>query len=392
MNIEKLNINHNEAKRIEKYIYDNDIFELEENYGKAAVELYIKSKINNKEFARANNAFIIFSDKFGENWLEHLKLYVLFKIDHEYLINFFDDFETRFNKIAKNTDREWVQVILDLASLELLKNLQENEYKDLKQVEDISYRLFEINKKYDSNSEFFCNINLHINEIKKEGDLVTNQENFSEFTEYIDYNEFQNEIDLIKVIETINVDHINCQTQTIELKNRINDLEEKNHVLFRHIIELESELRILKDDLKESQINKLDTITELSFAGREIKSLLDLKVLLIGDLSIQKDAVLCIFKNYGFDKKSIEFVEYNDVTNYNFKRIRYESNYNFIMYGPVPHSAKGKNDKSSIIEALKEEGYPEIIDLRDESGNLKVTKSSLKKGVERIINIYKWCF
>ena len=61
--------------------------------------------------------------------------------------------------------------------------------------------------------------------------------------------------------------------------------------------------------------------------------------------------------------------------------MQYASNYSLVLFGPVPHSAKGKGDSESIIaEIEKQNGYPPVIRL--EAGNeLKITKNNFKKAL-----------
>ena len=56
-----------------------------------------------------------------------------------------------------------------------------------------------------------------------------------------------------------------------------------------------------------------------------------------------------------------------------------------IMVGPMPHSAKAKDEYSSVISAIEnKEGYPPVVRLG--SNGLKITKSDLKAKFAECLN------
>lgn len=72
---------------------------------------------------------------------------------------------------------------------------------------------------------------------------------------------------------------------------------------------------------------------------------------------------------------------YQEAKSFSFRSIRYNPNYRLILFGPVPHSAEGKQDKSSIISQIEnDDGYPKVIRLID-SHSLKITKTTLKRAI-----------
>lgn len=107
-------------------------------------------------------------------------------------------------------------------------------------------------------------------------------------------------------------------------------------------------------------------------------------IILFGDSKIKiKDIYGCL-KSLGIDKKRFEHVPYEDVTNYNFKKLEYNSSYRLILIGPMPHSAKGMGDTSSIIEWLTNN---KNIAKTIKFDNLKVTKSAFKETIEKEIEM-----
>lgn len=107
-------------------------------------------------------------------------------------------------------------------------------------------------------------------------------------------------------------------------------------------------------------------------------------IILFGDSKIKiKDIHGCL-KILGIDKKRFEHVPFNEVTNYNFKKLEYNNSYRLILVGPMPHSAKGMGDKSSIIEWLiSNKNIAKTIRF----DNLKVTKSAFKETIEKEIEM-----
>ncbi|MFA9399161.1 MAG: hypothetical protein ACERKV_12975 [Clostridiaceae bacterium] len=110
------------------------------------------------------------------------------------------------------------------------------------------------------------------------------------------------------------------------------------------------------------------------------------KILIIGDAKIKDKEIYGCLKEYGIDKDRVELhIGYDEAKNYSFNKIQYNSNYRLILFGSVPHSGKGKQDKSSIITQIEStDGYPKVIRLSDGHG-LKLTKTSLKNAVNQEI-------
>lgn len=101
-------------------------------------------------------------------------------------------------------------------------------------------------------------------------------------------------------------------------------------------------------------------------------------IIMFGDTNIKiKDIYGCL-KSLGIDKRRFEHIPYDEVTNYNFKNLEYNSNYRLILIGPMPHSAKGMGKNNSIIESLtKNKNIAKTIKL----DNLKITKTSFKNAI-----------
>lgn len=103
------------------------------------------------------------------------------------------------------------------------------------------------------------------------------------------------------------------------------------------------------------------------------------KILVIGDLSIKYSDLEGCLKSLGINKKRLEHISFDDINNYDITRLEYSDIYRLILLGPVPHSAKGMGDQTSVIISL--ENNPNITKVkRLISGNkLKITKQSVKQ-------------
>lgn len=112
----------------------------------------------------------------------------------------------------------------------------------------------------------------------------------------------------------------------------------------------------------------------------------DGKIVVIGQTEVKLNILQGIVKSLHLDKNRFEFcLDYNDSKTFNYKKLQYEPKYRVVLVGPIPHSSVGKNDSSSVIaEMQNKEGYPRIEILND-SNELKITKSSFKNTLEKLI-------
>lgn len=111
------------------------------------------------------------------------------------------------------------------------------------------------------------------------------------------------------------------------------------------------------------------------------------KILVIGESKLKEQQIYGCFKEFGIPKERIELrLGYNEAQTFPFKVLRYNENYRLILFGPVPHSGKGKGDYSSIITQLENtDGYPKVVRLQGGHG-LKITRTSLKRALKKQID------
>ena len=107
-------------------------------------------------------------------------------------------------------------------------------------------------------------------------------------------------------------------------------------------------------------------------------------ILVLGGLTISKDDLNNLFRKFKIKEKSFEFVEYDEVTNFNFSKLIANHRYTDIFVGPVPHKAMNIGNASGVIEYLQNaDDIPaKIAVLRDNSGELKISKRTFKQALE----------
>ena len=109
------------------------------------------------------------------------------------------------------------------------------------------------------------------------------------------------------------------------------------------------------------------------------------KIIVIGQSEVKQDVLLAVAKKQGIDKSRIElYLDYEDAKTFNFKKMQWQPSYSLVIVGPMPHSALGKGDYSSVIAAMEQEdGYPPVIRLGN--GTLKITKSGFRDKLKELI-------
>jgi hypothetical protein len=110
-------------------------------------------------------------------------------------------------------------------------------------------------------------------------------------------------------------------------------------------------------------------------------------VLVVGDLAMKKHDVQGIAKEFGVSHGQLEFVEYLETKQYAFRNLQYASKYAGIILGPVPHMVSDLDGHTSLVELLKEPGYPHTF-VAIQGGELKLSKQLLKKGFLDVVAHY----
>ena len=109
------------------------------------------------------------------------------------------------------------------------------------------------------------------------------------------------------------------------------------------------------------------------------------KILVIGGQEIGISVMQGIAKDYGFDKKDFEFVDYDKAKDY-IERVCRNGKFKAVIFGACPHKTSGGGDYSSAVEMFRnEEGMPFAVDARSKSGRLKMTKVSFREALDGVV-------
>lgn len=150
------------------------------------------------------------------------------------------------------------------------------------------------------------------------------------------------------------------------------------------ISELESEVESLKNQLT----NKDDAVAESHVNVQPVptKSRKH-KILVFGASQVPNNKLLGIAKKLGLEKDQLVLMtDYEQNKRFNFKEIQYRSPYSGILLGPVAHKVVALGDHSSLLTMLQQEqGYPHVEAIRTHTGELKITKTSFRDALQRLL-------
>jgi hypothetical protein len=140
------------------------------------------------------------------------------------------------------------------------------------------------------------------------------------------------------------------------------------------------------------ELDMEDAIAKLFGGPEPLKTWSNGKLLIVGCQEKMEDEIVGVSKGLGIARKRLEFVRYDDATNYNFKKLEYLPTYAAILVGASPHSTKGKGDSRSILSRMQyleehREKYPTVVRLTAEnlSGQLKITKTNFRSALSELM-------
>lgn len=109
------------------------------------------------------------------------------------------------------------------------------------------------------------------------------------------------------------------------------------------------------------------------------------KIIVFGRTEIKQNILDAIAKDLGIHPERIDYISYDDTTNYDISNLEYSNKYSDILVGPVPHKAKNMGDYSSMIESIEanSECFPPLIRVTDETGTLRISKTSFKTALSK---------
>ncbi len=110
------------------------------------------------------------------------------------------------------------------------------------------------------------------------------------------------------------------------------------------------------------------------------------ELIVIGDSLTDLNILRTIASQKGISKNRLKFVGYDEVKSVDCSKWKYSYSVAAILCGPLPHKAKGMGDSSSLIQSLKDAPGPTPVrDLRESSGELKISKTSFSKMLDELL-------
>jgi len=164
------------------------------------------------------------------------------------------------------------------------------------------------------------------------------------------------------------------------------EIEELAELLDSIHEKIDSEI-ILANRIGEDELEKILKKYNFKFSLKASYSYIDLntsKILIVGQLNIKIKDIEGICRKLNIDSERIDYVSYDEATNYNFERLRFSNKYSDVIFGATPHKGTGIGENSSIITMLESnpQEYPNVVRAMD-SNELKLTKTSLKMALTK---------
>lgn len=166
--------------------------------------------------------------------------------------------------------------------------------------------------------------------------------------------------------------------QLLELEDLI--MDELTCVLARKNVD--GTLERLLDDM-----GLADLLTSILELPVRLKTWSDGYILVVGAPQGMEHDLRGAAKTMGVDPERIDFVPYEDATNYVYKNLEWSPKWCAVLFGASPHSGRGKGEDSSILAHLEShrERYPEVRRLVA-GGRLKDTMSNFRRELSKLID------
>lgn len=141
-----------------------------------------------------------------------------------------------------------------------------------------------------------------------------------------------------------------------------------------------------KEDIEIENIDDYDDVYQ--YLSTDIEKS---KIYILGFSKMKRKDIESVCKSCGYEHGKMYTYDYSEMSNFDIKKLEFNTSVSAIIIGEQPHSVKGINGYSSLcsyLEANKNK-YPPFRICKDANGNLKMTKTSLKENIEDILRSYK---
>lgn len=122
--------------------------------------------------------------------------------------------------------------------------------------------------------------------------------------------------------------------------------------------------------------------------GVEPKSLAqEIRILVLGPAGIDQNILYGIAKSLSLREDQLEFhLDYEKNKRFDIESLRFSTHYSGLLVGPIAHKTVGVGDYDCLIKKLRqEEGFPVFEELRTKKGELKITKTSFRESLKKIL-------
>ena len=166
-------------------------------------------------------------------------------------------------------------------------------------------------------------------------------------------------------------------------KDELSDLEDDILDEFTEILKRKNNEGTLKALLVTLGLE--DLVKRYFPEGDKLQTWPEGKILVVGALERQVKNLKGLAKGLGIAEKRLEFVSYDEATNYDFDNLQYNQSYCALLFGASPHSARGKGSSRSILSELEASPniYPTVRRLGE--AELSVTKTSFRTALTELI-------
>lgn len=112
------------------------------------------------------------------------------------------------------------------------------------------------------------------------------------------------------------------------------------------------------------------------------------KILVLGASQITEKQMWGIAGTAGIAKEQLVLhLEYEENKRFNLDSLKYNSPFQGILLGPIAHKVVDLGDHASVLQKLQsEEGFPPVEEVRTHAGELKITKTSFREALLRMLN------
>ncbi len=114
----------------------------------------------------------------------------------------------------------------------------------------------------------------------------------------------------------------------------------------------------------------------------------EIRLLVLGPAGVEPNILYAIAKNLGLEKDQLELrLDYDKNKRFDVTSLKFSRRYSGILIGPIAHKIVGLGDYNGLIQKLRqEEGYPIFEELKEKEGELKITKTSFKNSLQKILD------